>query len=76
MYVFIESLRSGSVFAWLSLSVVAIIFIKLLFKFSNVFVLLGILIAIVYGFLALFPECTEFIANLLRTMSFDLTLTQ
>ena len=65
MDVLIESLRSGSIVAWVGLLVIAVIVIKLLFKFSKGLLLLGILIVIVYGLVALFPECAEFIMNLL-----------
>ena len=76
MDVFIESLRSGSIVAWVGLLVTAIIVIKLILKFSKVIVLLGILIAIGYGLLALFPECAEFVTNLLSKETFDLAPTQ
>jgi len=65
MDVLIESLRSGSIVAWVGLLIIAVIVIKLLFKFSKALLLLGILIVIVYGLVALFPECAEFIMNLL-----------
>ena len=71
-----ESLRSGSIVAWISLLLTAIIVIKLLFKFSKVLVLLSILIVIGYGLLALFPECAEFVTNLLSKETFDLVPTQ
>ena len=76
MDVFMESLRSGSIVAWVGLLVTAIIVIKLILKFSKVIVLLGILIAIGYGLLALFPECAEFVTNLLSKETFDLAPTQ
>ena len=76
MDVFIESLRSGSIVAWVGLLVTAFIVIKLILKFSKVIVLLGILIAIGYGLLALFPECAEFVTNLLSKETFDLAPTQ
>ena len=76
MDVFIESLRSGNIIAWLGLLVTAVIVIKLIFKFSKVIVLLGILIAICYGLLALYPECAEFVTNLLSKETFDLVPTQ
>ena len=72
MDVLMESLRSGSVIAWVGLLVVAIIVIKLLFKFSKVLVLLCILFVTGYGLLALFPECAEFLTNLLSEETFDL----
>ena len=67
-----ESLRSGSIIAWVGLLVIAIIVIKLLFKFSKVLVLIGILIAIIYGLLVLFPECADFVKNLLSKETFDI----
>ena len=76
MDVFIESLRSGNIIAWLGLLVTAVIVIKLVFKFSKVIVLLGIIIAIGYGLLALFPECADFVKNLLSKETFDLAPTQ
>ena len=76
MDVFIESLRSGSIIAWVGLLVTAVIVIKLIFKFSKVIVLLGILIAIGYSLLALFPECAEFVTNLLSKETFNLAPTQ
>ena len=76
MDVFIESLRSGSIIAWVGLLVTAVIVIKLIFKFSKVIVLLGILIAIGYSLLALFPECAEFVTNLFSKETFNLAPTQ
>ena len=76
MDVFIESLRSGSIIAWAGLLVPAVIIIKLIFKFSKVIVLLGILIAIGYSLLALFPECAEFVTNLFSKETFNLAPTQ
>ena len=76
MDVFMESLRSGSIVAWVGLLLTAFIVIKLIFKFSKVIVLLGILIATGYGLLALFPECAEFVTNLLSKETFDLAPTQ
>ena len=72
MDLFMESLRSGSIIAWVGLLVIAIIVIKLLFKFSKVLVLIGILIAIIYGLLVLFPECADFVKNLLSKETFDI----
>ena len=73
---FMESLRSGNILAWVCLLVTAVIVIKLIFKFSKVIVLLGILTAIGYGLIALFPECVDFITNLLSIETFDLAPTQ
>lgn len=75
MEVLIESLRSGSIAAWVGLLIVSIIVIKLLFKFSKLLVLLGLLIAIGYGFLALFPECAKLLTNLLRTETLEIVPT-
>ena len=71
-----ESLRSGSIVAWVGLLLTAFIVIKLIFKFSKMIVLLGVLIAVGYGLLALFPECAEFVTNLLSKETFDLAPTQ
>ena len=76
MEIIIESLRSGNLAAWIGLLLVAIIVIKLLFKFSKLLVLIGILVALGFGFVALFPECTELVTNFLRTDTFEIAPTQ
>ncbi len=76
MEIIIELLRTGNLAAWIGLLLLAIIVIKLLFKFSKLLVLIGILVALIFGFVALFPECTELVTNLLRIDTLEIAPTQ
>ena len=53
---FIEALRSGSIPAWAGFCIAAIFILRLLFKYSKLLVLLGVILAISYGVINFFPE--------------------
>ena len=71
MEIFIESLRTGNIAAWIGLLLVSIIVIKLLFKFSKLLVLIGILVALGFGVVALFPDKFILLTEWIESFSSD-----